>query len=97
MQEFNFSVAPMIGSMLVLAPVFFALTIWSIAIKGYALWVSARSAQKWWFIAVLVINTVGILELVYLIWFSPAGSNKLSGLFSAKQKASADTPSSPQV
>ena len=38
-----------------------------LALKGYALWHAARRSEKWWFIALLVINTMGILELVYLI------------------------------
>jgi hypothetical protein len=37
-----------------------------IPIKGYALWTSARRNEKWWFIALLVINTLAILELIYL-------------------------------
>lgn len=39
-----------------------------LALKGYALWHAARRSEKWWFIALLVINTMGILELVYLIF-----------------------------
>lgn len=38
-----------------------------IVLKGYALWFSARRGQKWWFIALLVINTLGILPLIYLL------------------------------
>ena len=41
-----------------------------IALKGYALWVAAKRDEKWWFIALLIVNTVGILELVYLIFVS---------------------------
>ncbi|MBP6858351.1 MAG: hypothetical protein KBC33_00780 [Candidatus Pacebacteria bacterium] len=37
-----------------------------IALKGYALWHAARRSEKWWFIALLLINTVGLLELAYL-------------------------------
>ena len=40
-----------------------------IALKGYALWHAARRSEKWWFIAILVINTAGILEIVYLVFF----------------------------
>jgi methionyl-tRNA synthetase len=40
--------------------------VWSMAVKGIALWYSARASQKVWFVALLVINTVGILEVVYL-------------------------------
>ncbi len=43
---------------------------WSIAWKGMALWKSAHKDQKWWFIAFLVINTAGILEILYIYVFS---------------------------
>ena len=36
-------------------------------LKGYALWHAARRSEKWWLIALLVLNTMGILELIYLI------------------------------
>ena len=45
-----------------------AIAIWTITLKGFALWHSARNYQRGWFIALLVINTFGILELIYLIW-----------------------------
>lgn len=40
-----------------------------IALKGYALWTAAKKDQKWWFIAILIFNTVGILEAIYIIFF----------------------------
>ncbi len=46
------------------------ITIWSTLIKGIALWKSANQKQQNWFIVMLIINTVGILELVYLFRFS---------------------------
>ena len=48
----------------------FALFAWSIAWKGVALWNAAKNSQKNWFIAILVINTVGILEIIYLFRFA---------------------------
>lgn len=45
------------------------LGLWSIPWKGIALWRSARNGQKWWFIALLVVNTVGILEILYIFGF----------------------------
>jgi hypothetical protein len=39
---------------------------WSIVWKGLALWRAAHKEQKWWFMAFLVINTLGILEIIYL-------------------------------
>jgi hypothetical protein len=44
----------------------FLAVLWSFVWKGLALWRSALLRQKWWFIAFLVVNTLGILEIVYL-------------------------------
>ncbi len=46
-----------------------ALVIALIALKGYALWSAVKRDEKWWFIAILIFNTVGILEAVYIIFF----------------------------
>ena len=48
----------------------YALLVWSIAWKGLALWNASKNDQKNWFIAILVINTIGILEIVYLFGFA---------------------------
>ncbi len=40
----------------------------TIVLKGYALWHAAKRSEKGWFIALLILNTAGILELVYLIF-----------------------------
>lgn len=52
------------GGMLIL------ILVWSLAWKGLALWHAARRGQKKWFIPLLVINTAGILEILYLYVFS---------------------------
>lgn len=39
-----------------------------IPIKGVALWKSARLSQKWWFTVLLVVNTLGILDLIYIFF-----------------------------
>jgi methionyl-tRNA synthetase len=43
------------------------LVIWSIIWKGLALWKSAQRQEKIWFIIFLVVNSMGILEIIYLI------------------------------
>ena len=43
--------------------------VWTITMKAFALWHAARNRQLAWFIALVVINTAGILELVYLLAF----------------------------
>ena len=42
------------------------LLILSIVWKGLALWKAARLSSKGWFILLLVINTFGILEIIYI-------------------------------
>ncbi len=37
-----------------------------LVLKGFALWRAARNKQLYWFIALLVINSIGILPLIYL-------------------------------
>ncbi len=43
---------------------------WSLYWKGIALWNAARKNDTRWFIAILLINTLGILGLLYLFVFS---------------------------
>jgi len=43
--------------------------IWTLPWKGVALWKSARNKQKAWFIVLLLLNTLAILEVTYLLWF----------------------------
>lgn len=43
---------------------------WSLAWKGWALWIASRKDQKVWFIMLLILNTLGILEIFYIFYFS---------------------------
>jgi hypothetical protein len=47
-------------------PIILAAIIWTLIWKGFALWRAAELKQKWWFIAILILNTLGILEVIYL-------------------------------
>jgi hypothetical protein len=42
------------------------LIIWSLIWKGLALWKAAQLSHKKWFILILVLNTFGILDIIYL-------------------------------
>jgi hypothetical protein len=48
---------------------FLILIVWSLFWKGLALWKTARDSRKYWFIAILLLNTVGILPIIYLAFF----------------------------
>jgi len=39
-------------------------------VKGFALWKAAQNSSTAWFIALLFLNTLGILEVVYIFLFS---------------------------
>ena len=43
-----------------------AISIWSVVWKGLALWRAANRQDKGWFIVLLILNTAGILEIIYL-------------------------------
>jgi len=44
--------------------------VWSLIWKGLALWQAAGNKDKAWYVALLVLNTLGILEMFYLFVFS---------------------------
>ncbi|PJC45371.1 hypothetical protein CO037_01875 [Candidatus Pacearchaeota archaeon CG_4_9_14_0_2_um_filter_30_8] len=48
---------------------FIILIIWEAVWKGIGLWKSGRNNQISWFVCILIFNTIGILPIVYLIWF----------------------------
>jgi len=49
---------------------FYLLIAWTLFWKAWALWVAARKGSKAWYIAMLILNTVGILEILYIFIFS---------------------------
>ena len=46
------------------------LLVWIIIWKALALWKAARRNQPVWFIILLVVNTMGILEILYIFLFA---------------------------
>lgn len=62
--------------------------IWSFVWKGWALWIAARKGSKIWFVALLLINTLGILEILYIFVFSKQNAN--NKIFSKAQEVKAE-------
>lgn len=52
---------------------------WSLFWKGLALWHSARRNQGGWFIVLLLVNTLGILEIIYLFAIAKVPTSELFG------------------
>jgi len=48
---------------------FYLIITWSVIWKAIALWHAARNTQLVWYIVLIVVNTVGILEIIYLLFF----------------------------
>jgi len=44
--------------------------LWTMPWKGVALWKSAKLGQKKWFIALLILNTLAILEIIYIFFIA---------------------------
>ena len=63
-------------TIIILAVVLAFIFIWSLIWKALALWKSAKSDHKYWFVIILIVNTVGILEILYLYVFSKYDWNK---------------------
>ena len=49
-----------------LAWILVILSLWAIPWKAMALWRSARKGQVGWFILFILVNTLGIIEIIYL-------------------------------
>jgi len=58
-------------------PIILILLIWSLIWKALALWHSAKKGNRVWFILLLVINSLGILELFYLFYVEKVKTKKL--------------------
>lgn len=53
--------------------------LWSLFWKGLALWHAARRGDAWWFVTILIINTAGLLEIIYLFAISHVRGSALFG------------------
>jgi hypothetical protein len=65
-----------------LAPALPFLILWEGFWKGLALWHSGRRGQSVWFVVLIVVNSVGILPIIYLF---AVARLKLNELFSKKR------------
>jgi len=50
-------------------PVITAIAIWDVIWKGFGMWKAARHSQTYWFVAMLLINSAGILPIIYIQFF----------------------------
>lgn len=60
---------------------FIPLVIFALIMKGIALWNAAKKDQTNWFIALLIFQTLGILEVIYLLYFQKGADPKYRNWF----------------
>lgn len=58
-------------------PIIIVVAIWTIFWKGAALWHAARKNNQKWFYILLIFNSLGILEIIYLYGIAKVKTNKL--------------------
>jgi hypothetical protein len=71
----NFLNGALFGTGMSVGGLFVPLMLWSLAWKGWALWRASKNDSKVWFVVLLVLNTVGILEILYLFVFGKENSS----------------------
>ena len=75
MDYHNFINIPSVG--FGLGTIFVALLVlWELIWKGNGLWHAARNNAPGWFIAILLLNTLGILPILYIYVFAPKSSTR---------------------
>jgi len=60
--------------------VLIGLGIWELTWRGFALWRAAKNNHKFWFIPLLVINSIGLLPIIYLAidWYKNKDVRKIT-------------------
>ncbi len=65
---------------------FWPVIIWTLVWKGLALWKTGRNNQPCWFVLLLIMNTVGILPILYLTFFQGKKRKSAADKMEAKFK-----------
>lgn len=58
--------------------IFAVIVVWETVWKGIALWKSGKNKQLPWFVCIFIFNTLGILPIVYLLFFQKRTERKSS-------------------
>ncbi|MFA5773553.1 MAG: DUF5652 family protein [Candidatus Paceibacterota bacterium] len=58
--------------------------VWVLPWKGYALWTASRTRNKRWFIALLILNTFAILDIIYIFYVAKKTPKDIVRVFKSK-------------
>lgn len=59
--------------------------VWTLFWKGCALWIAVKNNKGWWFLAILVLNTAGILEIIYIFAIAKKKWSDIKEIFAANK------------
>lgn len=65
---------------------FILLVLWGLFWKGWALWKSANNKHLVWFVLLLTINTMGLLEIGYIFYFYRFDIDRIGAIQNLKKK-----------
>jgi hypothetical protein len=71
-------------SNIVNSPLLMLIVLWELIWKGFGLWRAGRKNEPWWFFAIFILNTIGILPIIYLI-ISQDKKKKIERIVSKKK------------
>lgn len=69
---------------------------WTLFWKGKAMWKAAHKNSPIWFVVLMVVSTVGILEILYIYLFSEIKLNDLKSENSKRNKSKTKKSFKPQ-
>ena len=56
--------------------VLWLILLWTLPWKGFAPWKAVKNSHKKWFIVLFLLNTLAILEIIYIFYFSKEKKSK---------------------
>jgi hypothetical protein len=58
----------MVASIAGMTTLLIVIVAWTVSWKGLALWKAARSGAKIWFVVLLLVNSLGLLDILYYFY-----------------------------
>jgi hypothetical protein len=49
---------------------FIGIALWTLPWMAWSLWLSARRGDIWWFLSNIILNTLGILPIIYIFFIA---------------------------
>ena len=64
---------------------FYPILAWTLIWKGIAMWYEAKNNQSVWFVVCFVINTAGLLPILYLAFFQKSQNSSKKAVIKKKK------------